>query len=329
MSGLAIYQTACYLVNDIAAEGLQQDQFRATLFDYLLLFSLIAVVIGSILHFYLTRKLIRPLRDLTQSTEKIKEGLYPEPIPIHRKDELGEFIAIFNQLVEQLKINEQQRQRMVSDLSHEFRTPLSNLNGYLGALKSGVIEGDPKLYQSLLNESKRVTKLVEQMEQLKQWDVESKHAVFEKEYINIAVLVEQSVEMFRWLLNEKDIGLEIQTDNQEVEVNINGISQVISNLMDNAIRYYKGKNPIIIQGESVDNEYKVSISGEGQYIPQQEQEKVFNRLHRIDHSRSRQLGGNGLGLAISREIIERHNGKIGLTSNGHYHTFWFTVPLKE
>jgi two-component system, OmpR family, sensor histidine kinase BaeS len=329
VTGWAIYNTACFLVEGMVMEVERQDQFKSTLFEYLLLVSLFAVVVGSVLHFYLTNKLIGPLKELIKSTQKMKEGFYPDPIQIHASDEMAQLIDHFNQLVEQLKVNEQQRQRIVSDLSHEFRTPLSNLNGYLNALKNGVIEGDPKLYQSLLNESKRITKLVEQMDQLKEWDVESGQLLSQKEHINIAILLEQSAEMFRWLWNKEGIRCDIQADSQHVNVNIGGISQVISNLVDNAIRYYKGKNPVTIKGECLNQVYKVSITGEGQPIPQAEQEKIFDRFHRVDNSRSRDLGGSGLGLAISKEIIERHNGKIGLISDGSNHTFWFTVPIKD
>ncbi|SHM64982.1 sensor histidine kinase [Gracilibacillus kekensis] len=297
------------------------------MFDYLLLFSLFAVAIGSTLQFYLNRKLISPLKELIESTRKVKEGSYPNPIEVHTNDEMGELITHFNQLTHQLKINQQQRQRLVSDLSHEFRTPLSNLNGYLSALKNGVIEGDPKLYQSLLEESKRITKLVAQMEQLKEWDIESTLPLSDKEYINIKALMEQSIEMFRWLLDKKAIPYEMKIDNQNISVNTQGITQVISNLVDNSIRYYQGNDPLIIKGECLEKVYKISITGEGQQIPLTEQEDIFDRFYRVDHSRSRELGGSGLGLAISKEIVERHKGEIGMTSNGKIHTFWFTIPL--
>ncbi|GAE94561.1 two-component sensor kinase SA14-24 [Gracilibacillus boraciitolerans JCM 21714] len=325
----ALYNTACYLIDDMPMESQKQVQFQSALFDYLLLFSLFTVVIGSILHFYLTRKLIRPLRELIQSTQRIKEGLYPNPIQVHTNDEMGQLISHFNQLTQRLEANQTQRQRIVSDLSHEFRTPpLSNLNGYLSALKTGMIDGDPKLYQSLLDESKRLTKLIEQMEQLKEWDVESDLLVSRKEHVNIAVLVEQSIEMFRWLLNKEAIPYEIKAEKQQVEVNIQGVIQVMSNLLDNSIRYYQENGPIIIKGECVEKVYKISITGEGgQQIPLTDKQSIFERFYRVDHSRSRVLGGSGLGLAISKEIVERHNGKIGMISNGNLHTFWFTIPI--
>ncbi|PWU67657.1 HAMP domain-containing sensor histidine kinase [Gracilibacillus dipsosauri] len=328
LTGWGIYNTACFLVEGMVNEVDRQEQFRASLLEYLLLFSLFTVVCGSLLHFYFMNKLIEPLKKLIQSTQRMKEGFYPEPIQNHASDEMGEFIDHFNQLVVQLKIKEQQCQRIVSDLSHEFRTPLSNLNGYLNALKSGLIEGDSKLYESLLKESKRLIKLVEQMDQLKEWDVDSEQPLSEKESTNIVILIEQSIEMFRWLLNKEGLRCEMQAEYQKLHLNIGGISQVISNLIDNAIRYHKGNSLVTIKGESLDQVYRVSITSEGQTIPQGEQAKIFERFHRIENSRSRELGGSGLGLAISKEIVERHKGSIGLISNGNRHTFWFTLPIE-
>ncbi|MDC3424348.1 ATP-binding protein [Aquibacillus sp. 3ASR75-11] len=307
----------------------KQDQFNATLFEYLWIFSLTAIITGSIINFYLTRKLVRPLRELIKSTKRMRQGHYPKPIKVTSRDETGQLIGHFNELVQQLKINQQYKQKLVSDLSHEFRTPLSNLNGYLSALKNGVIAGDPKLFHSLYEESNRLTTMVQQLEQLKEWDYVSKQSFAEKEYVDMALLIEQSVEMFRWSLNKTGITVEMQVERGIANVNNGGITQVVSNLIENAIRYYQGSGPISIKGECKDTVYKVSVIGQGQAIPETEQENIFERFYRTDTSRNRKTGGSGLGLAISREIVKHHNGRIGINSTGYYHTFWFTLPFRR
>src|SRR5699024_1975485 len=98
-----------------------QDKFDTTLYQYLWIFSIAAIVIGSFVHFYLTKVLINPLRSLIDSTKRMKEGQYPEPIKESSTDEVGQLIAHFNDLVQQLKTNQRHRQKLVSDLSHEFR----------------------------------------------------------------------------------------------------------------------------------------------------------------------------------------------------------------
>ncbi|WP_229683129.1 sensor histidine kinase [Virgibacillus oceani] len=328
LSSWAIYNTACILADGLVTVNNQkQAQFESTLLQYLWIFSISTIVIGSLIHFYLTKKMMYPLNGLIESTKRMKQGQYPSAIRVESHDEIGQLISHFNDLVQQLKDNQQHRQKLVSDLSHEFRTPLSNLNGYLNALKDGVIEADQKLYQSLHGESKRLISMVEQIEQLKEWDYVSKQTFSEKEPIDMQFLVEQSAQMFHWSLNKEGIIVNVQVEPGIVHVDNGGISQVISNLIDNAIRYYLGPEPIIIKGETLKSGYMLSISGTGQSIPIAEQERIFERFYRIDHSRAQDLGGTGLGLAISKEIIEHHNGKIGVKSEGHYHTFWFTLPL--
>src|SRR5699024_10312983 len=130
-----------------------QKQFDSTLYYYLWIFSFIAIIIGSIIHYYLTKKTIRPLKRLTESTKSMKEGNYPKPLEVTTNDEIGQLTSHFNGLIQQLKNNHEHRQKLVTDLSHELRTPLSNLNGYLYALKNGVIEGEEELYESLYEES--------------------------------------------------------------------------------------------------------------------------------------------------------------------------------
>ena len=322
-SGWAIYHTAC------ALNGRAQQQFDSVLFQYVLLFSLTAIVVGSLVHFYLIRKMIRPLKDLTESTKRMKEGHYPPPVQGSSQDEMGQLISQFNDLVQQLKRSEQYRKDTVSDLSHEIRTPLANLNGYLSALKNGVIEGDEAIYESLYKESKRLIELVEQLEQLKEWDYRSSQPYSDKETANMPTLIQQSLEMFHWSLEKANVRLEVRADEGIVRVSPGSIEQVISNLLDNAIRYYEGEGSVVIQGKQLNTVYEFTITGPGKAIPKDAQPYIFDRLYRVDPSRTKdETGGTGLGLAISQEIIEHHKGTIGLTSTGNLHTFWFTLPMK-
>jgi len=304
-----------------------QSHFESTLFQYLWIFSISAIVIGSMIHFYLTKKLLHPLRELIASAKVMKQGEYPNPLKIESGDEIGQLSGHFNDLVTQLKANEAHRQKLVSDLSHEFRTPLSNLNGYLSALSNGVIEGDEELYQSLHKESERLVKLVEQMEQLKEWDFISNQVFSEKETVEMQLLTNQCVNMFVRTLKQEEIKIEVNVEQGLVITNNGGISQVITNLLDNAIRYYEGKGSIVITGKKLNSEYSFHVAGPGKNIPSQEQDRIFERFYRIDQSRARESGDTGLGLAISKEIIEHHNGEIGVVSDGHQHTFWFTLPI--
>ncbi len=330
ITGTAIYHTACFLVEGInTVQTTAQQNFKQTLFQYLWLFSFITVLVGSIVHYFATKQLIDPVRQMIHSTQQLKKGKY---LKVHKKgsrDEMGQLVSHFNSLTDQLEQNEKHRHKVLSDMAHEFRTPLSNLNGYLVGLQNGVIKGDTELYQSLLHESQRLTNMVQQLEQLKEWDLLTHQPVMQKEQASITELVQNGLAAFEWSLNESNIA--VQTDIQEatLPLHVSGIQQVLSNLLNNAIQYYQGEEDIHIQGKVIDQHYRVSIIGEGQPISKTDQEKIFSRFYRTDPSRSRSTGGTGLGLAISKEIVEQHNGRIWLESDEFIHSFHFEIPISD
>lgn len=270
---------------------------------------------------------MQPLKKLITSTKKMKKGEYPQPIIEKREDEMGELIHQFNGLIRQIENNEEQRKKLVSNLSHEFRTPLSNLRGYLQALETEVIQADTKIYQSLSGETTRLIQLVEQMEQLKEWDYRSQKSYSHKTMISIKRLVQQAVDMFRWKAAQSNISLQLQVEPCDLHIDEGAIIQAISNFLDNAIRYYEGTEGISIIGEKQIDTYKIMITGPGKPIPKKDKERIFERFYRMEESRLSGIGGAGLGLAISKEIIQHHQGRIGLHSDGNVHTFWFTLPL--
>lgn len=287
---------------------------------------IIAVLAGSMLHFYLAKRLIKPIYRLIESTKQLKRGHFPEPVEVYKQDEIGQLVEQYNGLIIQLRTNEQQRKKLVSDLSHEIRTPLANLNGYLQALKDGNITGDAALFTSLHKESERLSQMVTQLEQIKEWDHLSGQAIARKETINLTDLLDQCAAMFKWTLKQKDISIQTDIDDRRLAVHIEGIQQVISNLLDNAIRYYEGEGNIVLTGKQLGDGYYISITGPGKPIPDNEKDDVFKRFYRMDASRSRDTGGSGLGLAIAKEIVERHHGQIGIDSTNNSNTFWFVLP---
>lgn len=304
----------------------RQSHFRETLFQYLWIFSLCAIILGSMVNYLFTKKLLRPVRDLIETTKTLKEGKYPKPISMSNGSEMDEFIGHYNELVRQLEANEHQRKKIVTDLSHELRTPLSNISGYLNALKSGVIDGSQELYGSLYEESKRLTHMIQQLDQLKEWDNGSHQRLAKRGRVNIQDVVQTSVLTFKRTLEQRGIEWDVQVESQELLVDQEGIQQVLNNLLDNAIQYYIVGAPLVIEGKIDQDAYELSIRGPGRVIEEEDQEKIFERFYRSDPSRSRETGGTGLGLAIAKEIVERHEGEIGLRSDGNDHTFWFRLP---
>ena len=118
----------------------KQANFNAALFNYLLLFGSMAVIVSMLVQYYFTRKLIKPINQLIYSTKTLRSGTYPDLIATKAEDEIGELIRNYNALQEQLQANDQHRNKLIADISHELRTPIANLTGYMHALKSGVME---------------------------------------------------------------------------------------------------------------------------------------------------------------------------------------------
>jgi len=307
----------------------RQQQFNTTLFHYLLIFAVSGVVVGSLLHIYMTRKLVAPIRRLIQSMHELEKGSYPEKITVTAKGELSLLIDQYNRMVEQLRAHDGERKKLIADLSHETRTPLANLQGYLQGLQTGVITGDKALYRSLYNETKRLTDLIEQLDQLKELDQKKDHIILPKEILHISKEIEQCLAMFEWALTKKGISVHVNVDEAEVYVNVASLQRVLTNLIDNAIRYYMEAGPVEIIGFKEKNNYKVSVRGPSVQIPHEAKSRLFDRFYRVDQSRNRSSGGSGLGLAIAKEIIQQHSGEIGFREDGQIKDFWFTLPLEQ
>ncbi|MDN4523336.1 sensor histidine kinase [Fictibacillus fluitans] len=314
---------ACTLVNDqnLAGQKLSSELGKYVVFVGFLLF-LSAVLIN----YYFVNKWIKPLVQLSKSAHLIKQGEFPVELATRGADEIGQLTISFNQMVEVLKESKQRRNKMLRDFSHEIRTPLTNLNGYMEGLSAGVISGEPAVYHSLLEESKRMIRLVEQLTDLNDWEETKgmKEKAFKKGDIHEEI--REAIQLFRWKFNQKGITVTTDLEESSVYFHQDGIKQILSNLFDNAY-FYNLERWIHINGYQTNHFYRVEVSNEGERISPEDQVHLFERFYRPDPSRTKRTGGAGLGLSIVSEIVELHNGKIGLQTDGNIHTFWFEIPL--
>ncbi|MEB3102430.1 sensor histidine kinase [Ferviditalea candida] len=327
LTGVSVKDFACYLVNQNGLVGREKTGlFNSTMEVYLLQASIITVAVAAVIHYFFARRLVRPLRSLAFSARQMTEGRYPPPIPVSSRDEVGQLTVDFNRLTAALQRGEKTRKQLLSDISHEIRTPLSNINGYLEDLSQGVVQGDPELYQSLYEESMRLTRLVEQLHELAVWGAKglNKSALQE---IQIKPLVQSMFQAFELEMRSKHIRCETELDEGTIPGHEDGIKQVLNNLLGNAIQYDTG-GLIRITGKWATGEYQISVTNTGQPIPQDQAEHTFERFYRLDPSRQRATGGSGLGLAIVKEIVRRHGGEVALVSQGNRHTFRISLPLQ-
>lgn len=330
LTGVAVKDYACYLVFQSTHSGaIINSVFNATLQGYLWKMILAAVILAVFIHYFLIRKILNPLRKLACSTRQMSAGIYPEPIAESSQDEVGQLTRDFNHLIQELQHNEKLRKNMLIDISHDLRTPLSNLTGYLEGLGNGIIEGSPELFQSLHEEAMRLNHLVEQFHQLTIW--ESRPAVvMNRKSIHMAQLLKSAQHSFEWKSREKDIMISVNAETAHVEADEQGCKGIVDNLIQNAIVYNTG-SWIEIKGFITDTgrEYRVEVRNPGQPIGEEQKAMLFERFYRADGSRSRVTGGSGLGLSIVREIVKRHGGKSGIDIHNGVYTSWFTLPTSN
>ncbi len=326
LSGWSIYHTACFLVDGMYDTSFSGQQFNKTLYKYVLLYAAIAVLVSSGVHFYFTKKLLKPIKNLIESTKTLRHGTYPEPLPEIYKDEIGQLIANYNELTNQLKQNEQYRTKLIADISHELRTPISNLTGYLHALKFGDVTPNRELFEALHGQAEQLTVLIEQMRLLNGGnDAHLKSRM--KENIQLKTVIEESLRAFDWKLKQENIRVLTDVEEASVSFHPDNMYQILNNLIDNSIRYFEGEGPICIRGEKKKMSYCVSVSNPGQEIEKEAQQYLFDRFYRVDLSRNRKTGGAGLGLAIVKELIENDGGEIAVQSENGRNTFSFSFPI--
>ncbi len=339
--GVSVKDFACLLVGQYDYIGAEkQSIFNNTMQYYLIRASIIAVGVAFLIYYLLMKRVLRPIHQLTKSAKQLAIGEYPEPLPASVLDEAGQLSVHFNQLTDSLKRSEQSRKQLLADLSHEIRTPLSNLNGYLEALSNGVLQGSPELYQSLHEESKHLTRLVEQMEQLSRWEQKQQKQYKPMGKTDMAELIDACCKGFELEMKQKGLECCIDAASCLVEIDATGIKQALNNLIQNAVRY-NTSDWIQIRGGIVwetmsDNAgkqpyYLVEAANEGQHIPDSKIPYIFDRMVRSDEARQREAGGAGLGLSILKEIVRAHDGDCGLEvlASEKLYTFWFKLPLTK
>ncbi|RXZ78845.1 HAMP domain-containing protein [Paenibacillaceae bacterium] len=329
--GVSVKDFACLLVAKYQLVGDEKNYFfNRTMHFYLIRASLLAIAVAAIIHFVFIKQILSPLKRLTQSTRQLMTGTYPQSIKVSSEDEIGELTKHFNALTLTLKRTEDNRKRMLSNVSHDLRTPLSNLNGYLEALSTGVITGDKELYLSLLEESQHITRLVEQLHQLSVWE-DRDAASIACSTIQMDELIARCTQSFQLELQSKKMELAVSLAQGMVVSDENGIRQVLNNLLQNAINYSTGRT-IWVSGISEPQHYRITVSNVGEPLPE-EHALVFERFYQADSSRQRGAGtstkGSGLGLAIVKEIVHKLGGSVGLDTTDNKHSFWITIPRKS
>ncbi len=296
-----------------------------------------AVAVALLLGLVISRQITRPLRRLTRAAHTVAVGNFAERVVVGSKDELGGLAEAFNSMARNLEGAEQQRRQLFGDIAHELKTPIAILQANLEAMIDGVVEPSPEKLGSLREETLLLGRLVTDLRDLSL--AEAGRLQLHLAPVDLGEIVQSAAAGVEAQAQGSGVRLDVAVAEAlpAVRVDPDRIGQVLRNLLSNALRYTPAAGSVRVRvGLEGAGDYplkqggyaRVSVADTGPGLAAEELTKVFDRFYRVDKSRSREGGGTGLGLAVAKQFVEAHGGRIWAESEpGDGATFHFTLPL--
>ena len=321
-----------YISSDPAAEPYVAPFLRlsTSINRSLLLGGSLAIAIALLLTFVLSRRMTSPIGVLAKAARRLGRGDLSQRVQLQGESEVAALAQAFNSMAADLEHAEQLRQNMVADVAHELRTPLSNIQGYLEAIRDRVIKPDAATIRSLNEEAALLSRPVNELQELSLAEAGELKLVYQAE--DIAKLIKQAVTPWQPKVAAKEISLSLDLPDNPPLVNIDWqrVNQVLHNLLENAVAYTRKGGTINVAAITQGDWVEVSVSDTGEGIPAEDLPHIFERFYRVDKSRARATGGSGLGLTIAKRLVEAHGGTITVQSElGKGSRFSFTLPIAE
>ncbi len=297
------------------AETSQIKEMVERMRNQFILGGLISIVLTVITIFLLSRLITLPLIRIKKATEQLGKGQGGVALDIERNDELGELANAITRLSTDLDRLKQERNDFLASISHELRTPLTYMKGYADiASRPGLSEQERQEYLAIIREETgHLTVLIKQLFELAQLD----HNQFsiQRELVPIDALCHTVASLVRPAFDEKNISLTVECEpDLTAWIDPARFQQVLLNILDNARKHSEPNTTVTLEATQDETSILISVIDEGEGIPERDLPFVFDRLYRVDKSRSRQSGGSGLGLAIAKELVESHGGRISIAS---------------
>lgn len=298
----------------------------------------IAIIVGflsilftSIVSYFFSTQMVKPIRNIAYQLRRIESEGFSERLQLETNTEETDYMVdSFNHMMDSLERSYNQQKQFVEDASHELRTPLQIIQGHLNLISRWGKHKPEVLDESLkisIDELQRINKLVEELLLLTKNDGKTVEVTEEAE---INEEIKSRVDALRKL--HPDYTFTLDLDEQPIKFHINPyhLEQILVIFLDNALKYDHGRKHIIVTTEKKDGHFDIAITDHGIGIPEDEIEAIFDRFYRVDKSRSRELGGNGLGLSIARKLIDNYKGKVWIESEeGHFTKVTIRFPLEN
>ena len=277
----------------------------------LALISIAVAIVSLLIVLVLSRSLTRPLTALSKSAQRLAAGEFSVRINHESADELGLLCRNFNEMANTLAANEQARKQWVADISHEMRTPLAVVKAQIEAMQDGIRETNDENLSLLKNKIDSLNHLINDLYELSLSDLGA--LSYTKEPLDIAELAAQVVEDFSYRAKEKNLTLHLNNNMSKPALifgDANRLTQMLTNLLENSLRYTDAPGRVQVEIKRDKQVIELFVLDSAPAVPNDKLNKVFERLVRLESSRNRVTGGAGLGLSISKNIVEAHNGSI-------------------
>lgn len=301
--------------------------FKMTLNHSLMISAFMALLFGFGVSFILARQLTSPLVKITKVANEMRRGNLAVRSNVNTKTkEIEELSASINFLAETLQNQEMLRRRLTSDMAHEIRTPLTTLKTHVEALLDGIWQPTKERFQSFYDEIDRMTNLVDKLRYLaKLEEVDSK---LNMTRFNLSEELKKIIVSFEPLYLKKNYNIISSIDeNVEVQMDKDKLKQIMHNLLSNSYKYLKPKGIVLVELKKVEDNIIIKIKDNGIGIPEKDIPYIFERFYRTDLSRNKSTGGFGIGLTITKSLVEYHGGKISVESKeGEESTFIVQFP---
>jgi histidine kinase len=305
------------------------ESFTRAVNEVLLVAASLAVVTAVLVSTFVTRRIVRPVQEMKEASRRIADGRYIERVQVAGEDELADLALSFNQMAHTLAQTEERRRQLIGDVAHELRTPLSSIKSVMEGLQDNVLPAEPATFLDVQREVSRLQRLVHDLEELSR--AEAGQIPLEWEVTNPAAFIQPAMDRLRLQFEDKEVALKPGLDNDLplVQVDVARMTQVLLNLLGNALQYTPSGGQVTINAWADTGNVIIAVRDTGIGLTAGHLGHIFERFYRVDKSRSRAGGGSGIGLTISKHLVEAHDGRISATSPGlnQGSTFTITLPI--
>ncbi|HIF72004.1 MAG TPA: HAMP domain-containing protein [Dehalococcoidia bacterium] len=325
-------QVPSQATGDLVAEVLEYvepplSNLQSSFQQSLIVAGIAAGFAGLLIVMLMTRQALTPVRNLTAAASNLGAGDLSQRVPASGSDDIGKLANSFNTMASDLELAVRQRRQLTADVAHELRTPLANIQGYIEAIKDGVVEADEETIDTLHTQTIHLANLIEDLRILAVADAGA--LALNKSHCSPISVIEDSVAHFSQRARERDIELAITIDESDVVIDFDEtrIRQIVSNLVENALTHTPNNGRITVAIHGNAEGLRTSITDSGVGISSDDLPRIFDQFYRADQSRTRTTGGAGLGLTIVKRLVEAHGGDISVTSDpGQGTTFTVFLP---